>query len=158
MGRPTLFTPELAERICEEIAESSKGLHFICKENEDFPNKSTVLRWLAIPENSDFRDQYARAREAQADKLAAEILAISDDGTHDTMTVYIGDVTKEVEDKEWVNRSKLRVDARKWLASKLAPKKYGDKIDVTTGGEKITTPMIIDWNENRANSEAEGGA
>ena len=73
----------------------------------------------------DFTEQYARAREAQADKLAEEILAIADDGRSDT---YLDAEGNEKTDNEAIQRSKLRVEARKWLASKMAPKKYGEKV------------------------------
>lgn len=71
-------------------------------------------------------EQYARAREAQADKLADDILAIADDGQRDT---YIDSDGNERTDQDVIARSRLRVDARKWLASKMAPKKYGDKTE-----------------------------
>lgn len=73
----------------------------------------------------EFSEQYARAREAQADKLAEEALTIADDGRNDTYTDADGNVKT---DSEVIQRSKLRVDTRKWLASKMAPKKYGDKV------------------------------
>lgn len=73
----------------------------------------------------EFSEQYARAREAQADKLAEEALQIADDGRSDT---YLDAEGNERTDTEVIQRSKLRVDTRKWLASKMAPKKYGDKV------------------------------
>ena len=137
MGRPEIYTQELAEKICNEIATTNKSLRRICKEL----NISTmsVLRWLNDKEKESFCLQYARAKEEQADHLADEILEIADDSTKDTKTI-IGKDGKpiEVENTEWTKRSQLRVDARKWIASKLKPKKYGDKIDLTTKGDKIT--------------------
>ena len=73
----------------------------------------------------EFSEQYARAREAQADKLAEEALQIADDGRSDT---YLDAEGNERTDNEVIQRSRLRVDTRKWLASKMAPKKYGDKL------------------------------
>lgn len=135
-GRPTKFTQEIADTICEEIATSSKSLKTICAKDE-MPAVRTVLSWLSEGEkpnaNEDLRSflhSYARAREAQADFLAEEILEIADDGSNDLMTVGKGDATYEVENKEVTNRSRLRVDARKWIASKLKPKKYSEKIDL----------------------------
>jgi hypothetical protein len=126
VGRPSDFTQEVADRICDEIA-SGKSLRSICKAG-DLPDKSTVFRWLG--ENTKFRDQYACAREAQADYMAEDILDIADDGTNDygfkEGEDKDGEGAKPVFLAENVQRSKLRVDARKWLASKLAPKKYGD--------------------------------
>lgn len=89
------------------------------------PHMATFLRWLADESRAELREQYARAREAQADNLAEEILEIADFGLNDTYTDDEGQVHV---DHDVIARSRLRVDARKWLASKMAPKKYGDKI------------------------------
>jgi hypothetical protein len=134
IGRPSSFTQEIADRICAEIATTSKSLKTICSP-EDMPSVVTVMTWLRS--NEDFLNQYARAKEEQADFLAEEILEISDDGTNDFMTITKGDQEYTVENKEWTSRSKLRVEARKWIASKLKPKKYGEKIDHTTDGESL---------------------
>lgn len=126
MGRPSDFRPETANRICEELIEG-KSLRSICSA-DDMPNASTVCRWLAqFPE---FREQYAHAREAQADTLTDEMLDIADDGTNDWMEKKNaeGDVVGVEYNGDAVQRSRLRIDTRKWYASKLAPKKYGDKI------------------------------
>jgi hypothetical protein len=140
-GAPSIFTQEIADKICEELATSSKSLRTICKE-DNMPSVRTVLYWLsqgekedAKPELRDFLHQYARAREAQADHLVEEIIEIADDGSNDLMTITKGDISYEQENKEVTNRSKLRVEARKWIASKLKPKKYGDKVDLNHGGE-----------------------
>lgn len=128
-GRPSKYSIELADQICEAISSSSKGLHAICKDSDLFPSPSTIYLWLS--DHKDFLDKYTRAREEQADLLADEIIQIADDGTNDYMTIIKGDIEYNVEDREVTNRSKLRVDARKWKASKLAPKKYGDKIELS---------------------------
>jgi hypothetical protein len=135
-GRPSKFTQEIADTICEEIATSSKSLKTIC-EKEGMPAVRTVLHWLSEGEKTGatedlklFLHSYTRARDAQADFLAEEILEIADDGSNDFMTITKGDKTYEVENKEVTNRSRLRVDARKWIASKLKPKKYSERIDL----------------------------
>jgi hypothetical protein len=145
-GRPTKYNKTLALAICSETAISSKSLKTICEELDI--HVKTVLTWLYdtdSPNHKDFSAMYARAKEQQADFLAEEILAIADDGTNDFMTITKGDNTYNVEDKEWTSRSKLRVDSRKWIASKLKPKKYADKLDVTSQGDKLpaATPPII---------------
>jgi hypothetical protein len=71
---------------------------------------------------------YARAREDRSDKLADEIVAISDESHNDT---YVDDDGNVRTNHEVVARAKLRVDARKWVASKLKPRVYGDKLDLT---------------------------
>lgn len=121
IGRPSDFTQELADTICERIADG-ESLRKICREDA-FPNKATVFKWLSA--NKDFSDQYARARECQADSMADDILDISDDGSNDT---YVDEEGRTKTDHDVIARSRLRVDARKWLASKMAPKKYGDRI------------------------------
>jgi hypothetical protein len=123
------YTQEIGELICEAISTSNRSLKKIT-ESLGFGVR-TVYKWL--DSNEEFRHQYARAKEAQADMLAEEMLEIADDSANDTIDGEYG----PMENKEWVNRSKLRVDTRKWIASKLKPKKYGDKLDLTTDGEKI---------------------
>lgn len=120
MGRPSKFTNKLADQICERLADG-ESLRRICA-SDDMPSKSMVFRWLDA--HKSFRDQYARAREAQADALADEILDIADESSADTYTDENGN---ERTNHEVVARSKLRVDARKWIASKLKPKVYGDR-------------------------------
>jgi len=144
MATPTKFNQDIAEKICEELSTSSKSLRTICKQ-DGMPTVRTVLSWLSEgdkedgkPEFKAFLHQYARARENQADFLAEEIIEIADDGSNDLMTITKGDTSYEQENKEVTNRSKLRVDARKWIASKLKPKKYGDRIDHNhEGGQTI---------------------
>lgn len=121
------FDQGIADRICERLVEG-ESLRKVCL-SDNMPAASTVFKWLASTEQ--FAEQYARAREAQADTLADEILDIADDGSND----YMGE--DETYNGDAVQRSKLRVDARKWIAAKLKPKKYGDKIDVTSGGEPV---------------------
>jgi transposase-like protein len=147
VGRPTKYSEELADRICEAIANSNRGLVTICKQ-EGMPTRSTVHKWIS--ENKQFSDKYAKAREDQADYLAEEMLEIADNSTNDTTLNRMGE---EIENREWVNRSRLRVDTRKFIASKLKPKKYGDKLDLTTDGEKIQTPILIDWTTKDSTQE-----
>lgn len=147
IGAPTKYTVKQADLICERIATSSFSFKTVC-ESLNIPT-GTALAWLSREQS--FQERYARAKEMQADLLAEEILEIADDGSNDFMTIHKGDQEYTVENKEWTNRSKLRVDARKWIASKLKPKKYGDKqeIDHTTGGEKIgTVPVILIKSKN----------
>lgn len=126
-----VYSAEIAEKICEEIATSSKSMKTICAElNLRVP---TVLNWLSEGHEGhrpDFCKMYARAKEMQADYMAEEMLDIADDGSNDFMTITKGDETYEVENKEWTSRSKLRLDTRKWIASKLKPKKYGDRLEL----------------------------
>lgn len=130
------YSKELFDRICERIAEG-ESLRAICQ-GDDMPNKATVFRWLA---NDDkLSDQYARAREAQADVIFDEILDIADDAANDYMADTSDDGAAGYKlNGENIQRSKLRIDARKWMAGKLRPKVYGDKLDVEHKGSLTVT-------------------
>ena len=142
-GRPKIvLTQEIADRICEKIATSDKGLTHILNADDSLPGMFTVYKWLR--EYEWFSKQYARAREDQADFMADQIIDISDDSTNDTL---YDDEGNERINQEWVQRSRLRIDARKWKASKLAPKKYGDKIDLTSGDAPISLSVSVSSSE-----------
>lgn len=130
LGRPSDYTEEQADSICEHIA-GGKSLVSWCNP-EGRPNYTTVMRWLQSFE--DFRNKYARAREAQADFLAEEIVSISDTPVKGfkTKTNEKGEI--EITESDMIEHRRLQVDARKWYASKLAPKKYGDKTETTHKG------------------------
>ena len=127
-GRPTAYTPELGDLICEGIA-NKKPLARICDESEELPTTRSVYTWLRT--HDEFLRNYERAKEDQADYLAEEILEIADDGRNDFMDSADknGEVSAATKlNSENIQRSRLRVDARKWIASKLKPKRYGDKM------------------------------
>jgi hypothetical protein len=98
-----------------------------------------VFRWLAS--NQIFREQYAHAREVQAESWADDIIEISDDGVNDT---YKDEDGHERTNQDVIARSRLRVDTRKWLMARMAPKKYGDKItqEVTGADGSPLVPII----------------
>ena len=129
----TKLTPKqqkVADFVCEEIADG-KSLRSIARDNKDV-NERSVFTWLA--KSIDFQQQYARAREDQADAIFDEILDIADDARNDWMESNEGGASLN---SEHIQRSKLRIDARKWMAGKLRPKKYGDKLDI--GGNVAIT-------------------
>lgn len=130
-GRPSDYSDALADAICERIADG-ESLRSICRD-EEMPGKSTVMRWLADDKYGAFRDQYASAHVEQAETLREQILEIADGTAHDTIVTDFGPKPNA----EWINRSKLMVDARFKLMALLNPKKYGPKVavDHTTGGE-----------------------
>jgi hypothetical protein len=113
LGRPSSYTDEKAQRICELMA-LGRSLKSIC-EDDDQPDYKTVMRWL--DSNESFRQKYAHAREKQGAYLAAEIVEIADAASN-----------------EEYQRARLRVDARKWYASKLAPKVYGERVSTELSG------------------------
>ena len=139
VGRPSEYTPEVAATICGRLAEGI-SLREICRA-DDMPGRTTVLRWLS--EREEFRGQYAIAREAQADHMADEILEIADDASNDWMLRKQGEDEVQVLNSEHVNRSRLRVDSRKWLLSKLLPKKYGEKLETRTTISADDTIMAL---------------
>lgn len=141
-GRPTKFTIDLGTKICKRIAEG-ESLRHICRD-EDMPNRSTVHLWLLDVEMKAFSDQYEIAVNVRAEGMFEEILDIADDGSNDieTRTDINGD-EYEVPNHEFIQRSRLRVDTRKWFLSKVMPKKFGDKVDVTSGGKAIRGNTIV---------------
>ena len=127
-GWPVTFTKEIADQICARMA-SGESLRSICFD-ENMPPESTVRLW-AVDDREGFAAQYARAREALVEYWADDIVEIADESSNDTIVTESGVRA----DSEWINRSRLRVDTRKWLMSKLAPKKYGDRQSIEHAGK-----------------------
>lgn len=125
-GRPTKFNKKLAQEICETIACSSLSLSKLCHINEHWPARATIYLWRA--RNEKFREAYLDAKRFQVELLVDEILDIADDVSRDclTRTTASGE-PYDVPNHEWINRSRLRIDTRKWIASKLVPRLYGEK-------------------------------
>ena len=126
------MTPALTEKqqkqfdaVCDRIA-FGESLNSICRD-ETMPDKSTVIRWL-MKGDPAVCNQYARAREMQAEIHADELIDIADDGHNDWMARKGEDDAGWQANGEHIQRSKLRIDTRKWTASKLRPKVYGDRI------------------------------
>lgn len=121
-GRPSSFSPEAANEICERLARG-ESLRAICSDTESgwLPSETTVRRWLAGTEewNEEFRRQYAYARDVQADTKFDQAWEIAQTATPDNVQV-----------------ARLQIDTIKWQAGKLAPKKYGDKVALTGGSEE----------------------
>lgn len=126
LGRPSKYTEEKGLAICAEMA-SGRSLRSICND-EGMPDKTTVFRWLAsFP---DFHTQYARAQEDRAASFAEEILEIADDT----------DVVN-------VQKAKLQIDTRRWLMSKMAPKKFSDKQSVELSGAVEVKRSVSDMTD-----------
>ena len=147
MARPSLFSDKIATEICERLA-LGESLRQICSDDE-MPSKSTVMRWLFEEDKKAFQDQYAKAREALMEHWAEEIIDIADDATNDYMDRKQKDGSiEQVLNSEWITRSRLRVDTRKWLMSKLAPKKYGEKLETTHLGDKAH-PLVVSMSDSK---------
>ena len=122
-GKPEFeYSDELAVEICDAISCTSESLTKICERNPHFPKQDTIIKWRV--RNSEFSELYLAAKRSQAMFLADEIIAISDAAHGDVTTDEYGN---EKINSEFVARSKLRIDARKWAAARLAPKIYGDR-------------------------------
>lgn len=150
MSGVSQFDQAVADLICEALAEGH-SLRSICAA-ENMPAKSTVFKWLG--EQQAFSDQYARAREAQADCLFDDILSIADDGRNDS---YTDDEGRVRTDFDVIARSKLRVDARKWMAGKLRPKVYGEKVQTEFSGG-LTVNSVKDMTNEQLAAIAAGGS
>jgi len=117
-GRPSIYTDQIADEICARMSQG-ESLRQILKDKH-MPGHTAVYGWLR--EKQAFAENYTRARGDQSDTYADEIIEISDNA------------------KDY-NKARLQVDARKWIASKLKPKKYGDRQviehDVTSIEDKL---------------------
>jgi len=130
MGRPSDFTQEMADLICERMADG-QSLRAICVDDE-MPSRAAIFRWLAA--NEAFRDQYARACEIRTDELFDQMLEIADTPKVGTKTVSKATVL-EITEADMIEHRRLQVETRKWALAKMAPKKYGDKLDLNHGGQ-----------------------
>jgi hypothetical protein len=118
-GRPSSYSDDIANTICVRLAKG-ESLRSICRDPA-MPVRQTVVTWLLNPEHKSFLDHYETARKLGYSEMFEELTEIADDTTGETQ------------------RDRLRVDTRKWYLSKVAPKIYGDKLDFTSGGEKLGT-------------------
>ena len=144
-GRPTTYTPEIADRICGEIAEG-KSLRTICKP-DDMPALSTVFLWRRV--HQEFSDRYEKAKQDCADAMAEDILAIADDSSMDWAERVDKDGNKYYAiDKDNIQRSRLQVDARKWIAAKLKPNRYGDKVELSGDKNAPVSIQIVKFSDD----------
>lgn len=152
MGRPTKLTQKLGDAICEQLAEGI-SLRTICLDPK-MPDKSQVFRWLNDARYADFRDQYTRAKEAAADAMAEDIIDIAEDGSNDWMEKRYGDRVETVVNHEALGRSQLRIETRKWLMSKIMPKKYSERFQV----DSTITKKLEDLTDDELIAEAKARA
>lgn len=125
-GRPTIYNDELAAELCQRMSEG-ESLRSICRD-EHMPNVATVCKWLSLKTFPEFNEQYAKAREIQAESLFEELFEIADDASNDWMEKHNseGECIGWQLNGEHVQRSRLRLDTRKWALSKMFPKKFGE--------------------------------
>lgn len=138
-GRPTDYNEEIAKLICERVATHTCGLERMCNMYDDLPSKFTVNLWRY--KHPEFSTQYAQAKLVQADLLAEECLEIADESERDTMVNNEG---FEVCNVDYINRARLRIDTRKWLAAKLLPRQYGKEAEDNKSANDSLVEKLID--------------
>jgi hypothetical protein len=151
-GEVSIYNHELAERFCEALATTTKGIDKICAENQGFPKPAQIYYWLqTFPE---FRELYTRARMRQADFLVAEAIEIADDSSQDTLQVVSkkGNVY-EKENTEWTKRSEIRVKLRMWLAERYNPAQYGSKVVMEEPEKPVKITVEYEKLEDEADAE-----
>ncbi len=122
-GQQTLYTPELAQEICLRLAEG-ETLRSVCKDNH-MPDERRVRAWV-VEDRNGFAPHYARARDSGLDCMADQLIEVARDGSQDNYDPDTGKINQES-----YQRSRLHVDTLKWYLSKLAPKRYGDRLTHT---------------------------
>lgn len=135
-GRPSDYNEDIARTICDLLAEGA-SLREVCR-MDGMPGRTAVFNWLA--KHKEFAGQYARAKQEGMEAWADEIIDIADTGKNDWMERNDSDNPGYAANGEHIQRSRLRIDTRKWLLSKLAPKKYGDKLAL---GSDEESPLVI---------------
>jgi hypothetical protein len=150
VGAPPIpYDPAIAEELCNATVISTLSIKAICdakrKVDPLWPSESVIRRWLTI--NDEFNENYARARQQQMHVMADEVIEISDNANAD-LEIATGKDGKPYlrVNGEAIQRSKLRTDNRKWLMSMLAPRTFGDKLDITSDGKALPapSPLVID--------------
>lgn len=123
-GRPTMYSDDLAKEIFKKIS-LGRSVHKICQE-DGMPSRQTFYRWLG--EYDDFSDNYRKALELRQDYHFDEMLEIAD---------------LVEEDNVKIQKAKLMIDTRKWVLSRMNPKKYGDKAGETETIDDNPTPVSV---------------
>ena len=122
-GRPTDYTEELAQRICEAVATTPRGLDYICEQNPDFPNQNTIYKWRY--RHLQFSENYRKAKCAQAEIMAEKMDTL---GEMARATAYVDEKGVTRIDAGIMASYKLDADNHKWSAARLLPHLYGDKV------------------------------
>jgi len=125
-GRPTIYTREAAD-IAVAGVSSGQSLRRVCREHPELPDEATIRSWY-LRDIDGFTARYTQAREMQADAMADELIDIADTPELGTTIKTFADGTQEVVEGDMINHRRLRYDARKWLMSKIYPKKYAERL------------------------------
>jgi hypothetical protein len=124
------------EKYVEVIEKVSEGLSVV-KAIQGIMSHEAFYQGI---EKYNLVDRYTRARELRSERIFEDILAIADKANNDT---YRDSDGVERVNREVVDRAKIQIDARKWMLGKMQPKKYGDKMDITSDGKTLPAPVIV---------------
>lgn len=127
LGRPSEYTVKIGDAICEQLT-AGKSLRSICSKR-GMPDRNTVVRWLSRADLADFRRQYATARDIGLDSLADELLHVASTPKKGS-TKKSGPNGVEITEGDMVAHRRLHVDSLKWYLSKMAPRRYGDRLEL----------------------------
>ena len=142
-----MFSQELADIICKRLSEG-ESLRAICRD-DGMPTEATIRNWAMIDYHGFFA-QYARAREIGYAVMAEELLELSDKPNIGTKEVSKA-TGLEITTGDNVDRTRLQIDTRKWLLSKMLPKIYGDKQQIEHSGTLTLSDRM-----KRAEDKADG--
>jgi hypothetical protein len=138
------------KNVCARIAEG-EALSVILRSDDSFPSRQTFYDW--IESSADFIDKYARATQYRADVMFEDMITISNTEQETIKTVFDGEKTTIIKEDHHQSR-KLQIDTIKWALSKMQPKKYGDKIDLTNAGGKFESNITVTKSEAKAIKDA----
>lgn len=132
-GRPTDYTKELGDKICSGIAEG-KSLKKITEADDSLPTLTTIFNWLRV--HKEFLDNYTCAKEQGTEAWHEELTELGEEVIRKSQEVDAKSSNAVVQ------AYKLKADNMKWSMSKMKPKKYGDKLDMTTNGKDLPSPIL----------------
>ena len=140
-GRPTLYTTELINEICDLIATTPFSLVKILILNPHLPSYRTIMSWLDNPKYTDFLHKYDKSRMDKADYMADNMIDIAIEAKEDVITRKV----PAAKASAFMAGARLEIDVMKFHAMKMKPKKYGDssKVDLTSNGKQIK--MNVAW-------------
>ena len=151
--RETKYSAKFGDKILAKVS-AGKSIMQICKVSPN-PTRETFYKWLR--ENKDFADNYERAIVSRADLLAEQIIEIADDIENDFAENKTEDGKTYAANNARIARAKLQIDARKWAAARMSPKKYGNNIkaelDNNHSGEIQVNIASFDFNEGEDNDD-----
>jgi len=137
--KPFPYDDEIGQEICRTIGTHSEGLKALCKKNPSWPRPAHIYTWMI--ENPSFKEMYIRAKQNQIESLVDDIVDIADDTSEDWIENDKGTI---VANHDHINRARLRIDTRKWLAAKLCPRLYADKTPSNTDNNDALSQFRVE--------------